>query len=222
MSASFGKDTEAATRKYQRANALVPDGVVGMATARAAMTDGWAFLPYQPDAPRPLRAMSEATKDRVFGKFRYEAAPTEDNPEAIRILGDWKKEHIVMVTLDKAHGQTERMPVHKVIAQQLMAAVAEIKRLGLIDRIRDYNGAMVERFVRGSTKTLSNHARGTAIDINKDWNKLGRVPAPIGAEGSVLELVPVFNRHGFAWGGHFDRIDPMHFEVAEVKGAAAG
>jgi hypothetical protein len=70
--------------------------------------------------------------------------------------------------------------------------------------------------VRGSTTTLSNHAYGTAFDINAAWNGLGREPAPLGAKGSVLELLPLAEAHGFAWGGLFSRRDAMHFEVARV------
>jgi hypothetical protein len=64
----------------------------------------------------------------------------------------------------------------------------------------------------------SNHAWGTAFDVNYGWNKLGAIPAPVGARGSVRELVPLANQYGFYWGGHFRRCDGMHFEVARVLG----
>jgi hypothetical protein len=49
------------------------------------------------------------------------------------------------------------------------------------------------------------------------WNNLGKIPARIGSEGSVRELVPVANDFGFYWGGHFkSRPDGMHFEVAKI------
>jgi hypothetical protein len=72
------------------------------------------------------------------------------------------------------------------------------------------------RFVRGSRSTLSNHSKGSAFDINAGYNGLGRVPAPIGATGSVRELVPLAVRFGFYWGGWFSRGDGMHFEVKSV------
>ena len=65
---------------------------------------------------------------------------------------------------------------------------------------------------------LSNHAFGTAFDINVPFNPLGARPALIGKQGSVRELVPIANEHGFFWGGHFGkRPDGMHFEVAVLK-----
>lgn len=63
----------------------------------------------------------------------------------------------------------------------------------------------------------SNHAWGTAFDINVPWNGLGATPALVGARGSVRKLVPLANEHGFYWGGHFNgRPDGMHFEIAQI------
>ena len=66
--------------------------------------------------------------------------------------------------------------------------------------------------------TLSNHAWGTAFDINAALNPRGTVPVFRGQPGSVRELVPRANDLGFYWGGHFSRRDGMHFEVARVLG----
>ena len=74
------------------------------------------------------------------------------------------------------------------------------------------------RYIRGSATTLSNHAWGTAFDVNYRWNQLGHVPALKGEIGSVRELVPRAHQLGFYWGGHFSRRDGMHFEVARVGG----
>jgi hypothetical protein len=76
----------------------------------------------------------------------------------------------------------------------------------------------VARFVRGRAAQgiLSNHAFGSAFDINYDWNKLGAVPALAGQKGSVRELVSIAQENGFYWGGHFERLDGMHFEVAKI------
>ena len=53
--------------------------------------------------------------------------------------------------------------------------------------------------------------------MNLEWNKLNVVPALVGAQGSVRELVSLANEHGFYWGGHFaSRLDGMHFECAKV------
>jgi hypothetical protein len=73
-------------------------------------------------------------------------------------------------------------------------------------------------FVRGLAhrQVLSNHAFGTAFDINYAWNKLGAEPAVESMKGSVYPLIPLAHKHGFYWGGHFSRKDGMHFEIAKV------
>jgi len=65
---------------------------------------------------------------------------------------------------------------------------------------------------------LSNHAFGSAFDINASFNALGVEPARVGDRGCVRELVTIANDHGFYWGGHFaKRPDGMHFEVANIQ-----
>ncbi len=88
------------------------------------------------------------------------------------------------------------------------------ERAGLKSHILTWGGSWVPRFVRGSRTQLSNHAWGTAFDVNVRWNMLGTQPALRGQKGSVRELVQIANDNGYYWGGHFHkRIDGMHFEV---------
>ncbi len=70
------------------------------------------------------------------------------------------------------------------------------------------------RQVRGSTDMLSNHASGTAIDVNA-------LKHPLGASNTfkpekekiVRELCA---KYGLRWGGDYkNRKDEMHFEITE-------
>jgi hypothetical protein len=99
---------------------------------------------------------------------------------------------------------------------QLKQAFAEIEAKGLRNRILTYAGSFVPRMIRGSTRTPSEHSFGTAFDINVAWNGLNRPPAPKGKTGSVVELIPIFEKWGFRWGGNFSRKDGMHFEIARL------
>jgi len=64
---------------------------------------------------------------------------------------------------------------------------------------------------------ISNHAFGSAFDINVAYNPLGAEPVYPGQKGCVFDLVPLAHEHGFYWGGHFrNRRDGMHFEIAEI------
>lgn len=62
---------------------------------------------------------------------------------------------------------------------------------------------MPGRLLRGSPTMLSNHAGGTAFDINVSANYLWHLPAFPGENGSLFKLVPVGQYDSFGWGGHF-------------------
>ena len=163
----------------------------------------------------------------MFGRYDYVRAPRPGNPEAIRILGNWERENIVDVPipqLARALGANAPTAVrfHRLAARQLQSLWEEWEAAGLLDRILSFDGGFVARFVRGSRSVLSNHAFGSAFDINESFNPFGQRPASNGRKGSVRDLVPIANRNGFYWGGHYQsRKDGMHFEIAVLQRKAA-
>lgn len=62
------------------------------------------------------------------------------------------------------------------------------------------------------TNRLSNHAYGTAIDVNWTAN-------PRGTRGTIQPDVArsLAAKHGLVWGGDWKNPDPMHFEVASAS-----
>ena len=223
----YGPMTDAATRKYQKSKDLTSDGVVGPKTFAEAIKDGLAVIEDEEEFPprpgfRPL--VGTSARQRVFGKFQFQPSPTPRNKERIKILGNWEKQNIVSLQLPELRGidvfgkpSSGRMRFHKKAAEQLKGLWAAWGVNDMIRLIRTFGGSFVPRFIRGSRETLSNHAFGSAFDINMAWNGLGKIPAPVGSKGSVRELVTIANEFGFYWGGHFrNRADGMHFEVAKV------
>jgi D-alanyl-D-alanine carboxypeptidase/Putative peptidoglycan binding domain len=223
----FGPVTDEATRRYQKSKNLTVDGVVGSKTYSKAIYDDMAVVedeeefPPKPDFP-PL--LGTAARQKIFGKFRFDPAPTPKNKERIKIQGNWEKENIVSLKIDELKGidvfgrpSSGRLRFHKKATAQLKGLWATWGAINKIALIQSYGGSFVPRFIRGSKETLSNHAFGSAFDINTGWNGLGKTPAPVGSNGSVRELVPIANDFGFYWGGHFkSRPDGMHFEVAKL------
>lgn len=224
----FGPVTAAATKDFQAKHGLAADGIVGNQTlGRAALLgfeivdpDDIEELGFPPEpAFRPLSSTDE--RQRRFGPLHYEPAPRPDNPEAIRILDGWEADNIVTVTIPQLAGveglhKAGRVRFHRKAAAQLVALWAAWEKRGLVARVRTWAGAYAPRFIRGSRTVLSNHAFGTAFDINAAWNPLGAQPALPGTPGCLLDLVPVAQEFGFYWGGHFTRRDGMHFEVAKL------
>jgi len=78
------------------------------------------------------------------------------------------------------------------------------------------------RMVRGSTDKLSNHASGTAIDLNASRHILGKV-GTFPAE-KVPMIKALSKKYGLIWGGseNWKRRDEMHWEIglSEAKVAA--
>lgn len=227
----FGTDTEMATKSFQQAQRLPATGVVdNMTLGRAAML-GFAIAvdrtddPAGPNFPPPppfKPVLSTEGREGLFGAFRYRHQPLPTDYEHIQILDGWQKENIVSVALPQLASirRPARTSVlfHRLAQRQLAELWSAWERAGLVGRIITWDGGFNPRYQRGSTTKLSNHAFGSAFDINAKWKPLGSIPALFDEEGSVRELVRIGNDHGFYWGGHFSgRPDGMHFEIAAVR-----
>lgn len=63
------------------------------------------------------------------------------------------------------------------------------------------------------TKRLSTHAFGTAIDINTKYSNYWQWDGNMKWKNQVpMEIVEIFEKHGFIWGGKWYHYDTMHFE----------
>jgi len=194
----------------------MPSNTLGQATVLAK---GGSFPPPPPFPPLVTNRQREA----LFGRYDYVRAPRPGNPEAIRILGNWERDNIVDVPIPQlARALGPKAPAsirfHRLGADQLRSLWEDWEAAGLLNRILSFGGGFVARFVRGSRSVLSNHAFGSAFDINEASNPFGQRPMSNGRRGSVRDLVPIANRHGFYWGGHYQsRKDGMHFEIAVLQ-----
>ena len=234
----FGAGTVAATRALQRranreGHTVAVDGTAGNQTIGYAMTLGFEVVetpesddgrngPNWPPAPGDLKALTNAEREAKFGHIGWEATPTPRNPEAIRITNGWAADHIVTVMVPQLVGvagapKTGRILVHKLAAEPVVRLFQTWDDEGLIKKLMTWAGSWAPRLMRGSSTVLSNHAYGTAFDINAAWNGLGARPALTVEKGSVRELVPIANEQGWNWGGHYaTRKDGMHFEIVRV------
>ncbi|MDX2179358.1 MAG: M15 family metallopeptidase [Bryobacteraceae bacterium] len=166
--------------------------------------------------------LDTAARAAAFGTFSFVPAPTQTDREAIRIVDNWERENIVRVQIPQLIGiaglHTNGFArFHKRAAPQLLALWKAWGDAGLLGRVLSWAGAYDARFIRGSQTVLSNHSFGTAFDINAPENPLNRPTAAAGQRGCVWELVAIAHAHGFFWGGHFTRLDGMHFEIAVPK-----
>jgi hypothetical protein len=118
-----------------------------------------------------------------------------------------------------ANIRTETVPIlgsvtgHKVLFPQLRGALREVVARGLADAIHpeEYGGCYVPRFIgRDPSQGLSLHTWGIAVDLNVPGNLRG-------VAGEIdRDVVAIFKKWGFAWGGDWQWTDPMHFELAAL------
>lgn len=222
----FDNSTNELTKRFQLMCGLNVDGVVGPLTFARAQMNG--FNPFSdesedkhsanwPKKPNDLRSLSPQERVALFGSFSY---TTNDNG-SINIDPRWVTNNIVAVHVPQLasiqntnHGT---VMFHRLVEHQLVKFFQDIEDAELLDKVLTWGGSWVPRLVRGSSTSVSNHAWGTAFDINVQWNMLGVQPALVGTSGSVRELVEIGINNGFYWGGFFpSRLDGMHFEIFKV------
>ena len=108
-----------------------------------------------------------------------------------------------------ALGKPEKIYCNKAMKDPLKKAFACIKERKLTQFLHSYDGCYCYRNkVRRNPKPeLSNHAYGTAIDINANTNGYGRTPQ------MNPRVVRCFKENGFTWGGDWRVPDGMHFQL---------
>ena len=171
--------------------------------------------------------VGNTARDIIFGPLRFRSGPTNGGfgKETITITNNFEEAKIARVSVPEVIGipggpASGKIRFHATAAVQLAALWDAWGRKNLLKKILTFDGAFAPRFIRCSSSSLSNHAFGTAFDINADENPLGAQPALAGKKGCVFELVPIAHRFGFYWGGHFSRRDGMHFEIAKLMSAS--
>ncbi|WP_426390331.1 M15 family metallopeptidase [Variovorax sp. R-27] len=174
-----------------------------------------------PKRDSSLPDAGEKLQVALFGEIVADPAP-EKGKDAIRIVNGFDKEWIApfevpeLATITGSKAATTQL-MHKKAARQIQAVFSAWAALGLLARITTFDGLWVPRYKRGLAPELSNHAWGTAFDINASANWLGHLPAFPGENGSLLPLVPVAQDFCMGWGGLYRRrLDGMHFEVLKL------
>jgi hypothetical protein len=171
--------------------------------ASIQMLDVVAREGLDPDTVQTAIPTSGTVGDAV-GVYRYRLVGGRVVPDSA-----WVAANIVTDTVPLLGTLT----CHRTMMPQLKAALAEVVQRGLGKHVYQTAGCYYPRFIANTTR-LSNHAFGMAIDINSVQNQRGTV-------GQMHpEVVRIFEKWGFAWGGHWSWTDPMHFELARIVSAS--
>lgn len=159
----------------------------------------------------------------------------------VKVPAAWESLHLTRLGPFDMAGHTIAPRLNLAAAPVLAAFFYAIEKGGASGDILSFDGGYCARLKRGVTplpagsskdlwgKQLSNHSRGTAVDLNAAQNPMGHPPAAAGTLGSLHRIaeiahavrVDIETPHGhiwpagIVWGGDWKgaAIDPMHFEV---------
>jgi len=167
-------------------------------------------LPYPAGAPLlppdddPGRVRNRAFFTKMYG----DCHAGEVAPKLVRVV--WlPKSWGHAVSFTSVNGADRQL---EAISRELDALPAEDKRF-----LFPIGGTYACRDV-ADTGLTSMHAWGAAIDINTTysdywlWHRGAGGGLPAYVNRIPPEIVAVFERHGFIWGGRWSHFDTMHFE----------
>lgn len=180
--------------------------------------DTWLSTPDIEDMfayPYPAGAAAVAPKDNFDPGRARNAAFFE------KVYGDCRAGGVTphltdVVWLPRKSGVRVKVTTRNGVAQKLQAVSAALDALPQAFNVylKPVAGTYNCRRIAGS-QAASAHSYGIAIDIATTrahywrWSKSG---ALVYRNAIPMEIVSVFEKHGFIWGGRWHHYDTMHFE----------
>jgi len=172
--------------------------------------DDMFYVPY-PAGSEP----QQPPKNFDPGRVRYE-------PLFVAMYGDCKKNEVgpklkSIAWLPAHNGGRVAITAVNGVDQKLAAVSRELDALppDLAKYLMPTAGTYNCRDIAGSS-ARSMHAYGAAIDINVKysdyWRWSNNLNSPVWKNRIPVEIVRVFEKHGFIWGGTWYHFDTMHFE----------
>lgn len=151
--------------------------------------------------------LADAGRSRCDALFKKMYGGSESEVRKHLVPVSWFGQRIMFTSVNRANRQLEK------VAQEICDKHPNLKKY------MKCCGTFYWRKVRGANRQ-SAHSYGIAIDINTEYSdywlwKNGKVPETqkIDYQNRIpLEIVKVFERHGFIWGGRWYHYDTMHFE----------
>ncbi len=176
---------------------------------RAVTGDGAVVDLLRPPAEDPVAFLTGTKAAKAFGSFSYRYFPDG----TIAPDRSWVQANV----------RTETLPImgtvtcHRLMLPQLRGALEDVVEAGLSSSLTTYDGCYVPRFIeRNPENSISLHTWGIAIDMDAATNYRG-------IKGTMNpEVVNIFKRWGFRWGGDWKYTDPMHFELGALLDSPRG
>jgi len=164
------------------------------------------------DGRDPDSVLSTARLKAMVGEPWYQAL----SGDTITMHPTWTATYLPAGRVLLSSAIPIRARCNNAVSGALGAALDEVAAAGLggaidVANANTYGGCFNARYNRISG-FLSRHAYAVALDMNTTSNCQGCTPH------MNCDVVRIFRKHGFAWGGNFRTPDGMHFEwVGEAR-----
>ena len=103
----------------------------------------------------------------------------------------------------------KRIYCNKDMIKPLEQAFKNLIERGHVNELQTWDGCFNLRKKRGLS-SMSLHSWGIAIDVNAFENQLNQIPK------LSAGFVKCFTDAGFDWGGEWQRLDGMHFQLKNI------
>lgn len=201
---------------HDGANLVWKDGT------RMPVSDGIANKPFgqlldNPDIddqfaiPYPLQIRGAPALNEDPGRIRNEAF-------FVKMYGDCRKGAVAarltnVAWLPNRGGGSVKVTTVNGVDRALSAVSRDLEKLpdGMTKYLVPSAGTYNCRSIAG-TKRLSVHSYGAAIDISTRFGDYWRWSGKGWRNRIPAEIVEIFERHGFIWGGKWYHFDTFHFE----------
>ena len=168
-------------------------------------TEDMFFVKYRSDSLPPAY-LADAGRSRCENLFKKMYGSSASAVQKNLVSVPWFGKTIKFTSINGA-------------SKQLMKVADEIAKYPELKKYMDCSGTFYWRPVRGA-KRLSAHSYGIAIDIAIKYSDYWLWKNPNATETSTIQysnripkqLVEIFERYGFIWGGAWYHFDTMHFE----------
>ncbi len=226
--------TDAAGSKLR---AAYPDHIDRVENGQLVWRDGTRMPIDDGAAPKPFDGWLQRPDLKDMFRLQYPAGappsppPVESDPGRARnasffhkMYGDCRKQDFVSQLVDVAWLPSRSQITLRVtkingVAEKLAAISAELDALpaSFNSYLLPPAGAYTCRMIAGTDQT-SAHSYGIAVDIGIKqahywrWSKPNAAGQRPWRNQIPMEIVRIFERHGFIWGGRWHHFDTMHFE----------
>lgn len=143
-------------------------------------------------------------RNEEFFKRIYGASQSEVSRHLINLK--WMPEsNGKTIKIQSINGVSDKL---EQVSKELDALPAELKKY-VINTYGTFNWRVIS-----GTKRLSNHSFGIAIDIDTKFSNYWKWSGKNYQYKNAIphEIIEIFEKHGFIWGGKWYHYDTMHFE----------